>query len=156
MSNNDSLLATPVPAACGLREFVIARVGDAHVAVPADRVETILDGRVGAEPPCGEQWVGGWFEHRDRLWLAVRIEGRVAPRGAAVKRIVVRESDHVRFAIEVDEVFGPAVLDDVADEAPAGSDWIAPAAWLRRGAAYDGRPVCCIDVDAVAERLALN
>jgi len=156
MSNNDSLLATPVPAACGLKEFVIARVGDAHVAVPADRVETVVDGRVGAEPPCHEQWVGGWFEHRDRLWLAVRIDGRAPSRGAPVKRIVVRESDHTRFAIEVDEVFGSAVLDDVADEPLASGDWIAPAAWLRRGSAYDGRPVCCIDVDAVAARVAVN
>jgi chemotaxis signal transduction protein len=156
MSNNDSLLATSVPAACGLREFVIARVGAVHVAVPADRVEAVVDGRVGAEPPCDEQWVGGWFEHRDRLWLAVRIDGRAERRAESVKRIVVRESDDLRFAIEVDEVYGPAVLDDVADAPVAESGWIAPAGWLRRGAAFDGRPVCCVDVDAVAGHIAVN
>jgi hypothetical protein len=156
MRDNESLLETTVPAACGLREFVIARVGDAHVAVPADRVETVVDGRVGADPPCEEAWVGGWFEHRDRLWLAVRIDGRVPSRGVPVKRIVVREADHLRFAIEVDEVYGPAVLDDVDDAPVADGDWIAPSSWLRRGAAFDGRPVCCVDVDAVAAHVAAD
>jgi hypothetical protein len=32
-------------------------------------------------------------------------------------------------------------------------EWIAPASWLRRGTSWDGRPVTCIDVDAVVGRI---
>ena len=156
MSTHDAVLDTSASAATGLRECLIARVGQTRVAVPLDRIETVLEGSVGAEPPCDEPWVAGWFVHRDRLWLVVRLEGRRARPGANAKRIVIRESEGVRFAIEVDEVYGPAVLDHVADETIEVRGWLTPGGWLRRGAAYDGSPVCCVDVRAVAQRLALS
>lgn len=154
MSQTNSLADARVPATCGLRDFLVARVGGTHVAVPADRVDAVLEARAGNDPPCDEPWVGGWFVHRDRMFLAVRLDGRDAPRSPVAKRIVVRESDHARFAIDVDEVYGPAVLDDVMESPFPAVGWHAPKDWLRLGVAFDGRVICRVDVDAVAARLA--
>ncbi|MBI3875369.1 MAG: hypothetical protein HY300_05315 [Verrucomicrobia bacterium] len=90
------------------------------------------------------------------MWLVVRLEGRDAPRSPAAKRIVVREIRQSRFAIEVDEVFGVAVLDNVASTPFPAWGWRAPAGWLKRGVAHDGRTICCVDVDSVATRLAAH
>ena len=158
MRNTDvvSQVTATEPGTPGRKEFVVARLGHTRLAIAADRVEAVLDGTVGAEPPCGEPWVAGWFVYRDRLWLVVRLDGRRGRRGAPTKRIVIRESEDVRFAIEVDEVYGGAVLDHVATEPFRADGWFAPDGWLKRGVAYDGTPVCSIDLDAVAERLAVN
>jgi chemotaxis signal transduction protein len=153
MSINDTTLQSSVPDSCGLREFVIGRVGGTHVAIPAERVESVIDAKDGSEPPCDELWVAGWFLHRDRLWLSVRLDGRDVPRATVAKRLVIRESDHLRFAIEVDELLGSAVLDDVGTAPFDAEGWSAPSEWLRRGEAYDGRPVCCVDVDAITAHL---
>ncbi len=147
MNDANAVLEAPVRATT---EFLIARVGESHVAIPADRVDCVLDARRGAEPPCDEPWVAGWFLHRDRMWLSVTLVGRDAPRGASAKRVLVRESVGARFAIEVDEVHGLALLDEVRPEPAGPSDWRAPKRWLTRGVAYDGRPVRCVNVDAVA------
>ena len=144
------------PATAGRKEFVVARVGHTRVALAAERVEAVIDGAAGAEPPCDEPWVAGWFVHEDRLRLVVRLDGRRMRRGAPVKRIVIRETESVRFAIEVDEVYGGAVLDHVGAEPFRADGWIAPDGWLKRGSAYDGTPVCSIDLDAVAARLSVN
>jgi chemotaxis signal transduction protein len=156
MNTNDAVLEAPATGVCGLREFLIARVGDTPVAIAADRVETVVDATRGAEPPCDEPWVAGWFLHRERMWLSVHLAGRDAPRAAGAKRIVLRERDHARFAIEVDEVHGPAVLDEVRREAVRPAGWRAPAQWLGKGVSFDGRPVCWVDVDAVAADLAAD
>jgi chemotaxis signal transduction protein len=154
MNTNDAVLEAPAPGVCGLREFLIARVGDTHVAIAADRVETVSDAPRGAEPPCDEPWVAGWFVHRERMWLSVNLVGRDAPRAAGAKRILMRERDGARFAIEVDEIHGPAVLDEVFREPMKPAGWGAPDRWLGKARSFDGRPVCWVDVDAVAADLA--
>jgi hypothetical protein len=151
MSDTNAVVETSAPVATGLREFVVGRVGDIHVAVPADRVEATVAAVRGSEPPCDEPWVAGWFTHRDRLWLSVRLDGRAADCGPVGKRLVMRESTGVRYAIELDEVYGPVVLDAVANVPYPAERWAAPTEWLKVGFAHDGRPICCVDVDEVTK-----
>jgi len=154
MNTNDAVLEAPARGVCGLREFLIARVGDTLVAIAADRVEAIVDAPRLSEPPCDEPWVAGWFVHRDRMWLSVNLVGRDATREVGAKRLVIREKDHARFAVEVDEVHGPTLLDEVRREPMRPAGWRTPTRWLGRGVAFDGRAVCWVDVDAVAADLA--
>ena len=154
VSRRSSVARAVVPAACGLREVVVGRVGGVRVAVPADRVETVLDGSIRGTAVCDEPWVSGWFMHRDRLWLAVRLDGPRPRRGSEAKRIVIRETDHVRFAIEVDEMLGTSVMDDVSPEALGARGLPVPGGWLLDSRGRDGLPICCVDVDAIASRLA--
>jgi len=148
------VLEAPAPLISGLREYLIARVGDVHVAVVADRVETIVDAPRGAAPPCDEEWVAGWFTYRERMWLSVSLDGRATQRALGAKRIVLREKDHARFAVEVDEILGAAILDEVKRETMRPAGWRAPEWWLFRATSFDGRPVCWIDADAIADDLA--
>jgi hypothetical protein len=53
-------------------------------------------------------------------------------------------------------VHGPAVLDEVLREPMRLKGWSAPQKWLGKARSFDGRPVCWVDVDAVAADLAAS
>jgi hypothetical protein len=130
-------------------------IGAAHVAVPIEAVERLVEYEVGAAPPLSQPWVGGIGFLPDQLFVSVRLRPLPVSRPRReTKGLLIRTTPgRPRWAIEVDRIVGSFAFDLAHDVSPLGAFTEIPSGWLATATRVDGTGLTWLDPRAVEAAL---
>jgi hypothetical protein len=126
-------------------------IGAAHVAVPIETVERLVEYEVGAAPPLAQPWVGGIGLLPDQLFISVRLRPLPVsrPRREAKGLLIRAVPGRPRWAIEVDRIVGSFAVGLEHDFSPLGAFTEIPSGWLSTATRVDGTALSWLDTQAV-------